>query len=115
MPSLLIAMMPHQLPADQRMPVTMPGTKALVQDFLQMGGKGELHAPHPELLQLTIDLIEAAVERGEIKQELPADLMGSVALVQLASPVYYWFQHPEVDLHSHIQKAIFQWLYGAKK
>ncbi len=86
---------------------------ALAQDFSQMAGSRGLHASHPELLRLIVRVINDAVERGEIKASLPSSLLGSLALVQIAAPVSYWFTHPERDLHALIEDAIFQWLHGA--
>ena len=91
-----------------------PGAAALAIDFTQTAGGRSLHAAHPELLRIVVRIIETAVASGELQTSLPADLLASLALVQVTAPVGYWFRHPELNLHQLINEAIEQWLHGAK-
>lgn len=92
---------------------TVPGAASLAIDFIQSAGGRGLHTGHPELLRIVVGIVERGQASGELEATLPAGLMGSLALVQAAAPVTYWFRHPERDLHQLIDEAIDQWLHGA--
>lgn len=92
---------------------TVPGAAALAIDFTQTGAGRGLHAAHPELLRIVVRVVEGGMKSGELESTLPADLVGSLALVQITAPVSYWFRHPQRDLHRLINAAIDHWLHGA--
>ncbi len=93
----------------------IPGAAALAIDFSQTAGGRGLHAGHPELLQLVVQLVEQGLNNRELESTLPSSLVGSLALVQITAPVSYWFRHPKRNLRTLINEAIDHWLHGTVK
>ena len=92
---------------------TVPGAAALAIDFSQTAAGRGLHAAHPELLQIVVEIVERGLASCELESTLPAGLVGSLALVQITAPVGYWFRHPNLNLFELINEAVEHWLHGA--
>ena len=90
----------------------VPEAAALAMDFSETARSRGMHAGELELLNIIVKIVDRAREEGELKSTLPSSLVGSLALVQIATPVSYWFRHPTRDLRRLINESIDHWLHG---
>lgn len=93
----------------------VPGAAALAMDFSETARTREPHAGELELLNIIVAIVDRGLKDGELKSTLPSSLVGSLALVQIATPVSYWFRNPKRDLGMLIDEAIDHWLHGSIK
>ena len=90
----------------------VPGAAALAMDFSETARTRGMHAGELELLNIIVKIVDRGLKDGELKSTLPSNLVGSLALVQIATPVSYWFRHPTRNLRRLINESIDHWLHG---
>lgn len=91
----------------------VPGAAALAMDFSETARTRGNHAGELELLNIIVKIVDRGLKDGELKSTLPSSLVGSLALVQIATPVSYWFRHPTRNLRRLINESIDHWLHGS--
>ena len=82
------------------------------QEFIRSAPNGNLHAAHPELLELVNGCISKAVLAGELRDTVPVDLAASLALVNMTAPVAYVIAGNDVDLDELSRTLLDQWYAG---
>jgi len=89
-----------------------PGHVGMAREFVRSMPSTELHAAHPELLQLVTEAIGAAVASGELPDRVPTDLAASLALLQMVAPMTYMMSGQEADIDELSSLLLDQWLAG---
>lgn len=88
------------------------GHVGMAQEFIRSAPNGNLHAAHPELLDLVLGCIADAVRAGELPGTVPVDLAASLALVNMTAPVAYVIAGNDVDLDELSRTLLDQWYAG---
>ena len=88
------------------------GHVGMAQEFIRSAPNGNLHAAHPELLDLVLGCIADAVRAGELPGTVPVDLAASLALVNMTAPVAYVIAGNDVDLDELSCTLLDQWYAG---
>ena len=88
------------------------GHLGMAREFIRSAPNGNLHAAHPELLDLVLGCIADAVRAGELPGTVPVDLAASLALVNMTAPVAYVIAGNDVDLDELSRTLLDQWYAG---
>jgi AcrR family transcriptional regulator len=89
-----------------------PGRVGMAREFIRSMPSTELHAAHPELLDLVAEAIVAAVAHGELSDRVPTDLAASLALLQMIAPMTYVMSGQEADIDALSGLLLNQWFAG---
>ena len=91
-----------------------PGATEMMIEFSQSVSLANMHAAHPELLEIFVDAMRTAQDADDIKHDFPPELLGSLALLQMSSAATYWVVEPGQDLHLLMHAAVENFLGGAR-
>jgi AcrR family transcriptional regulator len=89
-----------------------PGHVGMAREFIRSMPSTELHAAHPELLDLVAEAIVAAVAHGALSNRVPTDLAASLALLQMIAPMTYVMSGQEADIDKLSSLLLDQWFDG---
>ncbi len=88
------------------------GHIGMAREFVRSVPAGDPHAGHPELLKLVTEHIATAIAAGELPDTVPADLLGSLALIAITKPLVYANAERDVDIDQLSRTLLGQWHAG---
>ncbi|MFV0257456.1 MAG: TetR/AcrR family transcriptional regulator [Acidimicrobiales bacterium] len=90
------------------------GHAGMAAEFVRTLPSAEPHAAHPELLALVATQVERAIDTGELADDLPADLVASMALLTMVVPIGHRITGHEVDFDTVSARLLNRWLAGMR-
>lgn len=88
------------------------GHVGMAVEYGRLTPAGEMHAAHPELLDLVTGIVSDAIERGELTNATPPGLAGSLAVVHLSAAIAQSLADSDVDIDDLSETLLDQWLKG---
>lgn len=88
------------------------GHVGMAREFVRSVPAGDPHAAHPELLEIVTGHIVAAIAVGQLPDTVPADLLGSLALIAITAPLVYSGADRHVDIDRLSRTLLDQWHAG---
>jgi len=89
-----------------------PGLIRMAAEHAYSAPSSDPHAAHPELFELVLEAVTAAIATGELSDAVPVDLAASLALVQMIAPMTYVLSGSDVDIEALSRLLLHQWLRG---
>ena len=89
-----------------------PGLIRMAAEHAHSAPSSDPHAAHPELFELVLEAVTAAVATGQLSDAVPVDLAASLALVHMIAPMTYVLSGSDVDIEALSRLLLRQWLRG---
>ncbi|MFV0524879.1 MAG: TetR/AcrR family transcriptional regulator [Acidimicrobiales bacterium] len=113
-PDLTVALNEIRMAVVEAWANTGRGHAGMAAEFVRTLPGADPHAAHPELLALVAAQVERAVTVGDLSDDLPADLVASMALLTMVVPIGHRISGHEVDFDMVSGRLLDRWLAGMR-